>query len=249
MLILRRFLLASFLTVAASCSDPTSVLDRQIPRSVLFVGNSLTQTNNLPALVDMLADSAGFPDLTVGTLAGGGMSLLDHWLGAAPGNVDLGWDVVILQQGPTTTASGRVQMRMVAAEFADRIRKAGGQPGFYMVWPPVDNTEAFPDVSRTYRLAAEDVDGYLFPAGEVWLEIWRRNISMPLYGSDGFHPSPYGTYAAALSVIGTLYNRSVVGLPSRFRLEDGTSIWINPVDARVIQEATDEALRRHGRRP
>ena len=119
-----------------------------------------------------------------------------------------------------------------------------------VVWPASSDAANYPDVSKSYRLAAEDVDGYLFPAGEAWLEAWRRDIAMPLY-SDNLHPSQYGTYLAALTIFTGLYGRSSIGLPSRLTLNDGigTTIWINPGDALVLQSAADAASGRYGRVP
>jgi hypothetical protein len=245
---LSRALAVLALSVVGGCSMFTEP-EHRLPQRVLFIGNSLTESNNLPGLVQAIADSAGL-SITVKAVTLGATNLLDHWNGPdALAEIDRGWDVVVLQQGPTSRAVDRVELRMVAARYARRIRAAGGEPGLYMVWPAAGNSNDFASISRSYRLAAEDVNGYLFPAGEAWLEAWRRNISLPLYSSDGFHPSAYGTYAAALTIFGVTWERSVVGLPSRYRLADLTSIWINPVDARVIQEAVDEANRTHARRP
>jgi hypothetical protein len=36
-----------------------------------------------------------------------------------------------------------------------------------MVWPESYRPQAFPDVSDSYRLAAEDVGGILLPAGDA----------------------------------------------------------------------------------
>jgi hypothetical protein len=241
----------ALLLLSTSCSSITGGKERPIPRRVLFIGNSLTSENSLPALVRSLARAAGMPELTIGEELGDDMNLLDHWVGAAPALIDKGWDVVIMQQGPTSTASGRVELRMMAQRFAERIRATGGQPAFYMVWPAASNASGYADVSRSYRLAAEDVNGYLFPAGEAWLEAWRHDIAMPLYGGDGLHPSAYGTYLAALTIFVGLYDRSSVGLPSRLTLDDGrgTTIWVNPSDAQILQAAADAASRRFGRAP
>ncbi len=243
----RRLLLSVVLAAGTACSSITDGDDAKAPRRVLFIGNSLTETNNLPAAVKALADAAGVPALTIGTDLVGGTNLLDHWMGLAPAMIDRGWDIVVLQQGPTSTASGRAELRLMAARFAKRIRAAGGEPAFLMVWPESNNATGFPGVSRSYRLAAEDVNGFLYPAGEAWLETWRRNVSMPLY-ADGLHPSVHGTYLAALTIFGVTYRRSVVGLPSALNA-DGILIWINPVDARLMQQAVDETIRQHGRRP
>lgn len=235
------------LAATASCASLTDGGDISAPRRILFIGNSLTDANNLPGVVQALADSAGFPSLTTGTELLDGTNLLDHWMGLAPAAIDQGWDIVVLQQGPTSTASGRAELRLLAARFATRIRAAGGEPALLMVWPSSADATDFADVGRSYRLAAEDVNGFLYPAGEAWLETWRRNISMPLY-ADGLHPSAYGTYVAALTIVAVTYRRSVVGFPAALTAA-GKSIRINPVDARLIQQAVDEAVRRHGRRP
>ena len=237
------------LALATACSTITGGRDDRPPRRMLFIGNSLTEENDLPSLVRALAEAAGHPPLTIGTEVLDATNLADHWNGLAPTAIDQGWDIVVLQQGPTSRAVDRVELRMMAARFAARIRAKGGEPALYMVWPQAAFSTSFASVSRSYRAAAEDVNGYLYPVGESWLEIWRRNIAMPLYGSDDFHPSAYGTYAAALTIVGVTYRQSTVGLPSRFLLPGGNSIWINPIDARVMQEAVDETVRRHGRRP
>ena len=234
---------------AVGCSLLTADDAAPAPRRILFVGNSLTSENNLPGLVAAMVDAAGLPSLTIGRDLVDATNLADHWEGNAPAMIDAGWDIVVLQQGPTSRAVDRVELRMMAARFAERIRASGGETALYMVWPAGQDAANFTSVAASYRLAAEDVNGFLFPVGEAWLEAWRRNIAMPLYGSDGFHPSAYGTYTAALTIIGVTYRQSVIGLPSRFVLPDGTRVWINPVDARVLQESVDAAVRLHGRRP
>ena len=234
---------------AVGCSLITADDHEPAPRRILFVGNSLTSENNLPGLVAAMAEAAGLPSLTIGRDLVDATNLADHWEGNAPAMIDAGWDIVVLQQGPTSRAVDRVALRMLTARFAERIRASGGEPALYMVWPAGQDAANFASVASSYRLAAEDVAGYLYPVGEAWLGAWRSNIAMPLYGADGFHPSTYGTYAAALTIIGVTYRRSVIGMPSRFVLSDGTRVWINPVDARVLQESVDAAVRRHGRRP
>ena len=249
MLILARAAALSLL-VAGGCTLFTGGESEPAPpRRMLFIGNSLTSDNNLPELVRAMVDAAGLPSLTIGIEVADASNLADHWAGNAPATIDAGWDIVVLQQGPTSRAVDRVELRMMAARFASRIRASGGEPALYMVWPAAGDAANFASVSTSFRVAAEDVDGYLYPVGEAWLEAWRRNIAMPLYGPDNFHPSTYGTYTAALTIIGVTYGRSVIGMPSRFVLGGGTNIGINAVDARVLQESVDVAVQRYGRRP
>jgi hypothetical protein len=92
-------------------------------------------------------------------------------------------------------------------------------------------------VSESYRLAARDVDGLLLPAGDAWLEAWKRDAGLQLYGPDAFHPSQAGTYLAALTIVGTLYHPDLVGLPSTLELAGGGSVAIPPATAAILQAA------------
>jgi len=50
----------------------------------------------------------------------------------------------------------------------------------------------------------------------------------------------------ALSLLGILYDRSVIGLPSTLRLIDGSVLKIDPAVAALVQQAADEANRQFG---
>jgi hypothetical protein len=73
---------------------------------ILFVGNSLTYTNGLPATVAAIASAAG-DIIQVAMAAGPDLALIDHLDGATNAVQllhDSTWDYVVLQQGPTTTS-------------------------------------------------------------------------------------------------------------------------------------------------
>lgn len=216
---------------------------------ILFIGNSLTYTNQLPLIVQALADSAG-ASLQVESVTRGGASLEDLWTeGTALRAIERGsWTVVVMQQGPSALPESRVDLRTWTARFAERIAQVGARPALYMVWPAADRAVDFDRVSESYALAAGDVDGMLFPAGEVWRATWRRDPAAPLYGPDGFHPTVAGSYAAALAIYGVLYGPSAQPLPTRLRLRDGTMITLAAPVAATIQEAAAEANERFGRR-
>ncbi|HVX88834.1 MAG TPA: hypothetical protein VG940_07910, partial [Gemmatimonadales bacterium] len=44
-----------------------------------------------------------------------------------------------------------------------------------------------------------------------WINAWAKDPDLALYGPDNFHPSPLGTYLAALAVYSGLTGRSPVG--------------------------------------
>lgn len=164
---------------------------------VLFIGNSLTYFNDLPGMVATLLREVDV-DATVASLAHPDFGLQDHW--QLPDTHDViaeGWDVVVLQQGPSAT-EGRPSLLEYARRFDGPIREAHAVPALYMVWPSEARSSDFPGVSSSYADAADLVGGLLFPAGEAWLDAWAEDERLGLYGPDGFHPSPLGTYLAAL---------------------------------------------------
>jgi len=171
--------------------------------SVLFIGNSLTESNDLPARVAEITAAAGRP-LRTSAVTQGGASLLDHLdNGRALRAIREGrWSVVALQQGPSTLPESRAELVESARRFAAEIRQAGGQPALLMVWPlPGQEASA---VAASYRAAADANEALLLPAGDAWTILGARDPSMVLTVSDGFHPSLLGTYAAALTVACTL---------------------------------------------
>jgi len=169
--------------------------------SVLFIGNSLTYTNDLPEMLSSLLEWGGLAVDRIESEARPDFGLPDHWLSKTTMRAIAShdWDYVILQQGPSAT-EGRPYLLEYSEMFAVEIRKVGAQPALFMVWPSAQRLRDFPGVADSYRSAARDVDGLLLPAGEAWMATWRRDPEVRLYGRDGFHPSRLGTYLAALVI-------------------------------------------------
>jgi hypothetical protein len=230
----------------AACSEegpaaPSRTLGPAPPgERVLFVGNSLTEANDLPLIVEALS-MAGGRALSVESVTYGGVALEDHWRLGTPNTIARGgWRFVVLQQGPSALPESRVSLREWTKRFDTVIREAGAQTALYMVWPDRSRSGDFPRVSDSYRLAAFDVGGVLLPAGDAWRAAWRRDASLPLYGPDGFHPSLSGSYLAALSIVAGLTDSSPLGLPARVRLRNGRTIEVPQAIAQVLQEAAEE---------
>lgn len=180
---------------------------------VLFVGNSLTYVNDLPRTLADLAKAAGQRELYAVSVAYPDFSLEDHLVQGNAEHVlkSHDWEFVILQQGPSSLASSRVLLERDAKRFAPLIAKAQAKPALFMVWPTEDRKFAFTDVRDSYRAAAVDIDALFLPAGMSWLEAWKRDPSLVLY-SDGLHPTPMGTYLAALVIFQRIYGVSPVEL-------------------------------------
>jgi len=213
---------------------------------VLFIGNSLTAFNDLPGMLYSLLRDHGAEDVTIEAIARPNYGLEDHWSQQATHDaIARGWDVVVLQQGPSAT-EGRPSLLEYSEIFAVPIREAGAVPALYMVWPAEARSFDFPGVSDSYSDAADRVGGLLFPAGEAWLVAWDIDPDVELYGPDRFHPSPLGTYAAALVMYEQLSGadaRDVTGgVP-------GYTDVASAADLDVVRHAAHEANTRHRRTP
>jgi hypothetical protein len=212
---------------------------------VLFIGNSLTAANDLPAMVESLARAAAERTLEWKAVLQRGASLEDQWqAGDAVRAIRTErWDVVVLQQGPSSQLDSRVLLRRDTARFAKVIREAGARPALYMVWPARSRSGDFDGVSISYRTAAKDVDALIIPAGDAWREVWKRDQNAELYGGDGFHPSAEGSYLAALVMYQQLFGKSPIGLPSRITDAIGRTLAdLPPARARLLQEAAAKAV-------
>ncbi len=236
------------LAMAMACGQSSGPSANSISR-VLFLGNSLTYSNDLPEMVRVLALAAGTRwDITAVVVPGVGLE--DHFRSATVQRLltEKHWDIVVLQQGPTTLASSRAHLRTWTAEFGALIERAGGRPALYEVWPDSNWSGArfladFDRVRDSYALAAQDVAGIFLPAGEAWRMAWETDPRLPLYGGDSFHPSAMGTYLAALTIVGRLANRSVEGLPGSLRASDGRMlVQISAAQALALQKAADRAI-------
>jgi hypothetical protein len=230
-------------TLPAGPADPPSAVPSGPGDGILFVGNSLTYVNDLPGIVEGLATAIG-DKLKTASVAYSGYSLSDHWMrgDALRAIASGGWRVVVLQQGPSSLPESRRILRDLTADFDERIRAAGARTALYSVWPDSESKAAFGDVAQSYSLAASDVKGIYFPVTDGWLFAWNRNPALPLYGSDGFHPSEQGSYLAALVIVAVLTGRSPVGMPARVVRPDGHELSIPEDKASLLQDAAAAAV-------
>ena len=239
-----------FIAVALCLAGSLKSRDAAQPLRVLFIGNSLTYSNDLPYMVEAFAEASGQKHIAVRAVVFGGYSLEDHWnQGEARRAISQGkWDVVVLQQGPSASTEGRRLLIEYARRFTPEIQRAGAKAALYMVWPSASRKQDFDGVTESYSRAAKDVEGLLFPVGEAWRVAWKRDPKLMLYSADGLHPTVAGSYLAALVIYEQLCGQSPVGLPAELKLRSGAGVSIPFEQARLLQEAAAEANKRFGRR-
>ena len=206
---------------------------------LLFIGNSLTAANDLPAILESMGQASG-ARIECTVVARPGFSLEDHWAdGQARRAIARGgWSFVILQQGPSALPESRVLLDEYVRRFDGEIRAVRARTAVYMVWPSRDRLSDFGGVSRSYTGAADLVHGVLLPAGDAWRAAWRRDPGLALYGPDGFHPSPLGSFLAAL----TMFHRLTGAFPPP-RPASG----VTAAQLEILQAAALEVLRPRGK--
>lgn len=211
---------------------------------VLFIGNSLTYTNDLPAVVAAIAKAGKQKKLVYKTIAEPNYALEDHWNnGNTLKVISKGkWDFVVMQQGPSGSADGRRDLLKQSKRFAEEIIKTGAKPALFMVWPPEEGKIALSDVIRSYQDAAIEADALILPAGKAWLASRESDPSIKLYSDDGFHPSLNGTYLSALVIYQTLFDASIDELPAIIDLPSSIASKISSDHAAKLRSSAGKAM-------
>lgn len=186
---------------------------------VLFIGNSLTYANNLPALFRAVGAGEGSLIHTE-TFASPGGSLTERLGdGAAMRALQAGhFDAVIIQErgghlaACMSSASEQRKAPCAASRkaydaFADAARESGARPILVATWGPDDRWDARLD--RSVSIHAKRNGSEVFHAGRALQALRASQPGITLI-PDGIHPSTQGALMLALA----LY-RDVTGkLPS-----------------------------------
>jgi len=172
---------------------------------ILFIGNSLTSTNNLPRIVKEGYAETGII-ISTRTIAPPGYGLEDHW---NVGTIQLlissnYYDYVIIQQGPSSQEYGRASLIEYGRRIAELCNTNDTKLAFFMVWPSRTNYDTFDGVIQNYSDAASLSNAILIPVGRNWKSYIDQTQDYSYYGSDNFHPSLKGSQRAAQDITQTL---------------------------------------------
>jgi hypothetical protein len=214
-------------------------------RHVLFLGNSLTYTNDLPGTLVALARSGG-DTIRTGSVALPNFAVIDHATGLSNA-IDViklqHWDFVVLQQGPTSQQLFRDTLILGTQLLDPLIRAAGGRSAQLMTWPSSNQQGLFDAVRTSSRLAAQAVGGLFIPAGEAWRAALGEDPGLGLYGGDGFHPAALGTYLVALVVYEAVTGHDAQSLPDR-AVVGGLTLATPEATVRMLQRIAHETVLR-----
>jgi hypothetical protein len=223
---------AAFLAQDAPKKAPTTPTIRAAratsdkPIRVLFIGNSLTYMNDLPAQIQALA-RASYPrgrPLRYESVTPGGRTLKQHWDEgkAAPKIAEGGWDYVVLQEQSQIPFIDRTPMYQYARLFDQEIKKVGARTVLYMTFPlknKFDDGDLLPEI---YLTIGKELGAIVVPVDLAWHEAARRDPRIALYAPDNAHPAAAGTYLAACCFALTLWGAPARPFPAtRLRARQG----------------------------
>ncbi len=199
---------------------------------VLFIGNSFTSQNNLPALFTQLSQGAN-RNVLVAAHMPGGVSVGDTAQGtSAHMNNPLvysliksdHWDYLVLQdnQGRFCLSYGQFPSSSLVIEGHLKIQDsllfynpcahvifyAGYGPKFG--YPPYGNTgEALIDsIYQNYLFLNDTAKQVMAPIGPAFLRVMSGYPSINLWSSDDIHPSLYGSSLIADILYSTIFKSS-----------------------------------------
>lgn len=231
--------------------------------NVLFIGNSYTDVNNLPALIQQMGYSTG-DTMTYQSNLPGGCTFSQHCTNNSMTLIRQGgWDAVVLQEQSQAPSFPDVQVQNEVFPFAKRLvdsvyaNNPCANPVFYMTWGrkygDPDNGAIFPPIATyngmdsllalRYMIMKEDNDASVSPVGKVWHYIRDSFPSIELYQSDNSHPSMAGSYAAACSFYTVLFGKDPTGITYTSSLDAATATTIRQVAKKVVYDSLSKWLR------
>jgi hypothetical protein len=208
-------------------------------KKILFIGNSLTYTNELPITLAALVTSSGTNDeIRVGQKVEGGWTLaqlFDQSDAVKAIKEDGPWTHVVLQDQSTTPLTAPASTLASTEKFSQVIKDAGAKTVMFETWSLVDQQESQGKLKEVYQECARDSNGIFVPAGEAFSLCHSEHPEINLY-SDDRHPNALGTYLAACVFYKKIYGRSPVGLPANLKAAGVSVMSIDAATALILQQ-------------
>ncbi len=222
-------------------------------KRVLFIGNSYTAVNNLPLMVQNVAQSVG-DRVEYESNTPGGCTFEQHCSNQSMDMIrEGGWDVVVLQEQSQLPSFPQGQVETQCFPYAQRLIDSvyacnlNGEAMLYMTWgrengdpqngtvfPPLATYEGMDSLLyERYLYMARTFDASVCPVGRVWRYL-RNNTPIQLYQGDGSHPSLEGSYAAACAFYTLIFRRSPLALTYNPGIDEQV--------ARTIREAVQTVV-------
>jgi len=216
--------------------------------NILFIGNSYTYFNDLPAMFSALAEENG-QEITVQSVTQGGRRLHQFKDADDAYTKQLGevlaenpiFDVVFLQEQSMLPYRDYDAFFDGASHVAVTVRAAGAKRlCFYVTWgrrsdcPTLDEMgwthDSMTDgLASAYSRAAEALGADCAPVGAAFHRLVTADGGEYLYDPDGSHPSYAGTALAAIVMYKAVFGEMPETLASLALAEDIAKVLVSAV--------------------
>ena len=183
------------------------------PLKVLFIGNSFTARNNVPALIEQLAEARG-KKLQHQLISAGGASLRMHWnKGEAQQLIQqTKYDYVVLQEQSTLPVKNSKRMHENIRLFDKVIKDSGAKTALDLTWARQNAPETQAAITDAYTTIGAELGATIVPVGIAW-QNFLGNYQQPiLHDKDQSHPTPAGSYLAACVFFAVLFGENPAGI-------------------------------------
>lgn len=215
--IFRIFVLAALTVCAPTTSSSQAGREEKSSDDyrVLFVGNSFTHYNDLPAILSELSRRGAPRVIHTKMIAVNGATLQDHWEnGRVLRELERErWHVVVLQENSLLILRDRETMHRFSCLFDEAIKKHGAQTVFYLIPAYQDDPAAQQKITAAYLEIAQQLGARIAPVGIAFQKALKGKFDLSLHAADRVHPNVKGSYLAACVFYATLCGLSPENLP------------------------------------
>ena len=265
-LLLASLLLAFLIPTQLPAEEKESVANG--PKTILMVGNSLTYTWNIPAILEKFAADTQ-RTLKVTSHVAGGKDLAWHWVTSTKENQPTakdvltkgGYDLVILQEFSNILLKpeGRESFSQMLPQYLEVIRSGSMNVMLYMAHPTRKEVdlEGIRPIIDTYTTKADEFGLVCAPAALAFARSSEKFPQLALIDNQtdrkyaqnkaATHQSPYGSYLAACTLYAAIYNQSPVGLTYHGAFDRTTPLPIEAADALSAQEIAWEVWQEYSK--
>ena len=183
---------------------------------VLFLGNSLVSTNDIPGLLRALSSSTfNVPALAVSSLAAPGVSLEWHWKNSETLKLlnERVWDVVVLQEQSGRSFEDKRAFHADLQQFSERFAQQARRIVLYAIGSRLWGKPAQLDLNRFTSCEAELFGWEAAPISAVWDKVGELFPGYPIYAEDEHHPGKGGALVAAAIFLRIISPHTTITFP------------------------------------
>ncbi len=237
----------------------------QDTNKILFIGNSHTYYNNMPAIFKEIADADGI-NCEVSSVTASGYKLSEF----ADKNDEYGiqvyslltqyeWDYVVVQENRRTLIENPTQTEKAVKTLHSLIKKAGAKMVIYATQPnnigyefTLNSTKLYLTdlqieqiLTRNNFKISNEYEGLIALSGTNFMRVMLDFPEIKMYKSDNLHPTVQGSYLAACTIYHTIFGKTPYGnkfLPGS-EYDTGNLLKKMTVEeALILQQIADSSL-------